>query len=151
MGNTAVRRQLLLEYLLDCQHTTAGELNCAFQMCSRTIQRAVGREFDRRGQHPTVAMTGGRNDDTDSRVSGRERGGEIPMRLKLTAAGWIPDRGERGRLSYCLRGTGTISQKCKRFLYEQIVRSGGSVFSFPPWRSFHRISPQKWLRGCSME
>ena len=64
MGNTAVRRQLLLEYLLDCQHTTAGELNCAFQMCSRTIQRAVGREFDRRGQHPTVAMTGGRNDDT---------------------------------------------------------------------------------------
>ena len=42
MGNTAVRRQLLLEYLLDCQHTTAGELSCAFQVCSRTIQRAVG-------------------------------------------------------------------------------------------------------------
>ncbi len=42
MGNTAVRRQLLLEYLLDCQHTTTGELSCAFQVCSRTIQRAVG-------------------------------------------------------------------------------------------------------------
>ena len=116
MGNTAVRRQLILEYLLDCQHTTAGELSCAFQVCSRTIRRAVGRESDRRGQHPTVAMTGGRNDDTYTRVSGRERGGEIPMRLKLTAAGWIPDRGERERLSYCLRGTGTISQKRKNEL-----------------------------------
>ena len=73
-----------------------------------------------------MAMTGGRNDDTDSRVSGRERGGEIPMRLKLTAAGWIPDRGERERLCRCLRGTGKISQKRKRFLYEQIVRSGGN-------------------------
>ena len=62
------------------------------------------------------AMTGGRNDDTYTRVSGRERGGEIPMRLKLTAAGWIPDRGERERLSYCLRGTGRISQKRKNEL-----------------------------------
>ena len=41
MGNTAVRRQLILKYLLDCQHTTAGELNCAFQMCSRTIRRRI--------------------------------------------------------------------------------------------------------------
>lgn len=49
-----------------------------------------------------MAMTGGRNDDTDSRVSGRERGGEIPMRLKLTAAGWIPDReSEKGSAVVC--------------------------------------------------
>ena len=48
------------------------------------------------------AMTGGRNDDTYTRVSGRERGGEIPMRLKLTAAGWIPDReSEKGSLTVC--------------------------------------------------
>ena len=47
-------------------------------------------------------MTGGRNDDTYTRVSGRERGGEIPMRLKLTAAGWIPDReSEEGSLTVC--------------------------------------------------
>ena len=41
MENTAVRRQLILEYLPDCQHTTAGELSCAFQVCSRTIRRDI--------------------------------------------------------------------------------------------------------------
>ena len=89
-----------------------------------------------------VAMTGGRNDDTCTRVSGRERGGEIPMRLKLTAAGWIPDReSEEGSLTVC-EGREEYRKKHMRFLYEQIVRSGGSVFPFPPWESFHRTSSQ---------
>ena len=52
MGNTAVRRQLLLEYPQDCQRTTTGELSCAFKMCSRTIRRAVGRESGRWGTAP---------------------------------------------------------------------------------------------------
>ena len=55
-------------------------------------------------------MTGGGNDDTDSRVSGRERGGEIPMRLKLTAAGWIPDRGARKALLLSARDGKNIAK-----------------------------------------
>ena len=150
MGNTAVRRQLLLEYLLDCQHTTAGELNCAFQMCSRTIRRAVGRESDRRGQHPTVAMTGGRNDDTDSRVSGRERGGEIPMRLKLTAAGWIPDwESEKGSAVVC-EGREKY-RKNVRMNYHSKLSKRRDGFPFPPWESFYRKPLSIYLQRFSMK
>ena len=61
-------------------------------------------------------MTGGRNDDTDSRVSGRERGGEIPMRLKLTAAGWIPDRGARKALPLSARDGKNIAKMQEIFI-----------------------------------
>lgn len=69
-----------------------------------------------------MAMTGGRNDDTYTRVSGRERGGEIPMRLKLTAAGWIPDReSKKGSLTVCEgreEYRSNIREFCIRKLYE---------------------------------
>lgn len=48
------------------------------------------------------------------------------MRLKLTAAGWIPDReSEKGSLTVC-EGREEYRKKHMRFLYEQIVRSGGN-------------------------
>lgn len=73
-----------------------------------------------------VAMTGGRNDDTCTRVPGRERGGEIPMRLKLTAAGWIPDReSEKGSLTVC-EGREEYRNNIREFYISKLYEAAGT-------------------------
>lgn len=71
-------------------------------------------------------MTGGRNDDTYTRVSGRERGGEIPMRLKLTAAGWIPDReSEKGSAVVC-EGREEYRKNVSEFYMSKLYEAAGT-------------------------
>ena len=41
MESTWVRRLLILEYLLDCQHTTVETLSAVFQVSGRTIRRDI--------------------------------------------------------------------------------------------------------------
>ena len=73
-------------------------------------------------------MTGGRNDDTCTRVPGRERGGEIPMRLKLTAAGWIPDReSEKGSLTVC-EGREEYRNNIREFYISKLYEAAGTFF-----------------------
>ena len=73
-------------------------------------------------------MTGGRNDDTYTRVSGRERGGEIPMRLKLTAAGWIPNRGsEKVSLTVC-EGLEEYRKNVRDFYMSKLFEAAGAFF-----------------------
>ena len=74
-----------------------------------------------------MAMTGGRNDDTYTRVSGRERGGEIPMRLKLTAAGWIPDReSEKGSAAVCEGREEYRNNNIREFYISKLYEAAGT-------------------------
>ena len=74
-----------------------------------------------------MAMTGGRNDDTCTRVPGRERGGEIPMRLKLTAAGWIPDReSEKGSAAVCEGREEYRNNNIREFYISKLYEAAGT-------------------------
>ena len=61
------------------------------------------------------------------RVSGRERGGEIPMRLKLTAAGWIPDReSEKGSAAVCEGREEYRNNNIREFYISKLYEAAGT-------------------------